>query len=197
MADGVDTAVDHVQPTALQPVSDQVAREADPQELPTGNHAVLALRELRQASVDRPRMQFDAYAPYKCILDRHGAIVAAPGAPVGYVGDFSVTSGAAAGGGGGSASAAPARPAQQRPGRVQATPGDPLRVRAPDLSQEHRSLPLAEPARQPDHRVQLLHARPSLDALSKSDPNLIGRHLVLLPGVTQEREYPPRSGAEP
>src|SRR5437588_2622502 len=120
-----------------------------------------------------------------------------PGARVGYVGDFSVTGGAAAAGGGSSASAAPARPAQQRPRRVQAAPGDPLRVRAPDLSQEHRSLPLAEPARQPDHRVQLLHARPSLDALSKSDPNLIGRHLVLLPGVTQEREYPPRSGSEP
>ena len=78
MADGVDTAVDHVQPTAPHSQIDRTRPEPCAYELPTGNQSVLACRELGDQSIQMSRMQLTITMGVKCILDRHGAIVAAP-----------------------------------------------------------------------------------------------------------------------
>jgi hypothetical protein len=53
MADGVDTAVEAMKATGVQPVSDGLPSKAEANELPVRNHPVLPIRQLRELQVTR------------------------------------------------------------------------------------------------------------------------------------------------
>jgi hypothetical protein len=75
MSDGVDSRMDAVQPTDTEAVKDGVAIDAQAQELPPGDHPMLALREHRDPHI-RSRLIVGVIIPPFINVAGHGAIVA-------------------------------------------------------------------------------------------------------------------------
>jgi hypothetical protein len=76
MADGVDPPMDGVQTAVLEAVPDAPAAEAELEELPASDDAVLTGGEPRDLRVDETKPTFGPYVGQKVGFVWHGAIVA-------------------------------------------------------------------------------------------------------------------------
>lgn len=76
VADGVDAAVDAVQPASSRPMGHGPLREPEGRELPRRDHAVLARRQRRNLAVHRPNDAFQTHGVSFSSLARHGRSVA-------------------------------------------------------------------------------------------------------------------------
>jgi hypothetical protein len=76
MADGVDTAVEAMQPAEAHATADRIATESEREQLPTRDDAVLGRRERRDLGVDSTRSTL--YAHIARFVERvgHAPIVA-------------------------------------------------------------------------------------------------------------------------
>lgn len=82
MAHGVDAMVHVVQPAPLEPVADRSTAKSDLEQLPAGDHAVLAFRQLRERAIQTDqlgattKMLLDTYVVLNCVLVGHARMVA-------------------------------------------------------------------------------------------------------------------------
>jgi hypothetical protein len=82
VADGVDAAVDPVQPTTLQPVTDGSPAHSNPSQLLSCYHAVLTLRQFGHQPVGASNAQLCPTIGLKCAFVRHARILAVGQLPV-------------------------------------------------------------------------------------------------------------------
>jgi hypothetical protein len=73
MPDGIDPPMYDMQSTQLDPVIDRATAYAHLEQLPAGNHTVLALREVRDPPIERLRPRFAAYDRANLCLIAHAA----------------------------------------------------------------------------------------------------------------------------
>src|ERR671933_318561 len=73
----VHASMHEVQPAAFEPVVDRAPAEPQAGELPTGDHAVLAVRERRDQGVERTSATLTIYFMVKRTLVSHRPMVAA------------------------------------------------------------------------------------------------------------------------
>ena len=73
MPDGIDPAMYDMQSTQLDPVIDRATAYAPLEQLPAGNHTVLALGEVRDPPIERLRPRFAAHDRANLCLIAHAA----------------------------------------------------------------------------------------------------------------------------
>ena len=78
MADGVDASVHDVEPPALDPPLDRPPADAELDQLPPVDDAVLPRRQLRDEGVDGSRLRLTTYMGVNCRVDWHRPILALP-----------------------------------------------------------------------------------------------------------------------
>ncbi len=71
MSDRIHAAMDGVEPAALEPVPDRPAAEPEVQQLPVGDHPVLALREGAEGPVVVDTCSLSPYYGLELQLIRH------------------------------------------------------------------------------------------------------------------------------
>ena len=65
VADGIDTSVKHVEPVPLQPMVDDMGRDARIEELLPGDHPMLMVGQRRDEPVDRTRLDLTRHIRVK------------------------------------------------------------------------------------------------------------------------------------
>jgi hypothetical protein len=94
MANGINAVVHDVQATTAHAVVDCLRAEAEPQQLPTSDNAVLGARQLGDDPVQSTRLKSASTMEVDFNLVRHCPIVTGEDARVGYKCDGCVKTGA-------------------------------------------------------------------------------------------------------